>query len=128
MSRFGSLRDVQRLLPGLLIPSDEADYIEALFDEAGDLIEAFCRRSFSDPVPGEVRRVAARMVARAYQQYVDSDAPPSWATSEQLTAGPFSRSYGFDSNQVRGGVWLSASDKARLRGWRGGIFMVRAWD
>lgn len=128
MNRFGNLDDVQRLLPDLLIPDEESSYIEALLLEAADLIEAYCRRGFSDPVPDAVKRVAARMVARAYQQDVELDGPPLAATSEQLSAGPFSRSYSFDSNQTRGGVWLAASDKARLRGYRGGIFMVRAWS
>ena len=119
---LAALSDVQRLLPEQQIPSDETEYVTALIEEAGDLVEAYCRTTFPDPVPDRIRRVVARMVARAYTDR--SDEVPEGATSASLSAGPFSRSYGFESGSTSSGVWLSANDKQRLRGYRGRVFTV----
>ena len=119
---LAELSDVQRLLPDQPIPSDDQEYITALIEEAGDLVEAYCRTTFSTPVPDRIRRVVARMVARAYAEK-DGNVPEG-ASSASLTAGPFSRSYGFEAGSTTSGVWLSANDKQRLRGQRARVFTV----
>ena len=119
---LAELSDVQRLLPDQQIPSDETEYVTALIEEAGDLVEAYCRTAFDTPVPDRVRRVVARMVARAYSE--KDGAVPEGASSTSVAAGPFSRSFGFESGATTNGVWLSANDKQRLRGYRGRVFTV----
>ena len=119
---LAELSDVQRLLPDQPIPSDDNEYVDALIEEAGDLVEAYCRTTFSTPVPDRIRRVVARMVARAYAE--KDGTVPEGASSASLTAGPFSRSYGFEAGSTTSGVWLSANDKQRLRGQRARVFTV----
>lgn len=119
---LAELSDVQRLLPEQQIPSEETEYVTALIEEAGDLVEAYCRTTFPTPAPDRIRRVVARMVARAY---TDNDGSvPEGASSTSVTAGPFSRSFGFEPGATSSGVWLSANDKQRLRGYRGRAFTV----
>ena len=119
---LAELSDVQRLLPNQQIPSDESGYVEALIEEAGDLVEAYCRTAFDTPVPDRVRRVVARMAARAYSE--KDGAIPEGANPTSMSAGPFSHSIGFESGATTNGVWLSANDKQRLRGYRGRVFTV----
>lgn len=121
---LAELSDVQRLLPNQPIPESDAEFIGALIDEAGDLIEAYCRTTFKYPVPDKIRRVAARMVARAYKEQLDGTDLPEGASNASFTAGPFSRSMGFESGSTTSGVWLSANDKQRLRGYRARVFTV----
>lgn len=121
---LAELSDVQRLLPNQPIPESDAEFIGALIDEAGDLIEAYCRTTFKNPVPDKIRRVAARMVARAYKEQLDGTDLPEGASNASFTAGPFSRSMGFESGSTTSGVWLSANDKQRLRGYRARVFTV----
>lgn len=121
---LAELDDVQRLLPDHPIPDSSHPFVEALIEEAGDLIEAYCRTTFGAHVPGKIRRVAARMAARAYAQQVDGVGVPEGTTSTSVSAGPFSRSFGFDSGSTTSGVWLSANDKHRLRGYRARVFTI----
>lgn len=127
MEQHVTVADVQRLLPNLTIPSEDAEYVESLADEAVDLIRAYCRGGFGGTLPEEVKRVAARMVARAYSSETSATDIPAGATSTSMSAGPFSRSYGFESGSTSSGVWLSASDKQRLRPYRGRVFTVRPY-
>ena len=108
--------------PEQQIPTEETEYVTALIEEAGDLVEAYCRTTFTSPVPDRIRRVVARMVARAYTE--SDSAVPEGASSTSVSAGPFSRSFGFESGATSSGVWLSANDKQRLRGYRGRVFTV----
>ena len=121
---LAELSDVQRLLPNQPIPESDAEFIAALTDEAGDLIEAYCRTTFKHPVPDKIRRVAARMVARAYKEQLEGADMPEGTSNASFTAGPFSQSMGFESGSTTSGVWLSANDKQRLRGYRARVFTV----
>lgn len=120
---LAELNDVQRLIPSVELSSDDMSLIEGLIEEAGDIVEAYCRRSFDDP-PDAVRRVVARIAARAYTQETLGGDVPSGATSMSYSAGPFQRSFGFESGTTSRGAWLSAADKQRLARWRGGAFTI----
>lgn len=124
MPQLAELSDVQRLLPNQPIPESDTDFVAALIEEAGDLISAYCRTAFDDHVPEKIRRVAARMVARAYKEQLDGMQVPEGASNASFSAGPFSRSMGFETGSTTSGVWLSANDKQRLRGYRARVFTV----
>lgn len=117
--RHVDVSQVQELLPDRKITEDEMAYVESLIDEAGDLVEAYCRRVF-DPAPDAVQRVICRMVVRAIKQgEQDGDVLAGEVSNVSYTAGPFSRSYAFTGGSTLTGVWLSRTDKQRLAMWHG---------
>ena len=119
MAKLAELADVQRLIT---IDDSEHDYVLLQIEEASDLVEGYCKRSFTHPIPGAVARVVARMVARALG--AEESSIPEHTTQLTSTAGPFSRNISFSSGSTEGGVWLSRSDKTKLRRWRGGAFTI----
>ncbi|MGZ7496146.1 hypothetical protein ACXM2N_03495 [Corynebacterium sp. ZY180755] len=119
------LNDVQKLLPNRQIPPEDEAFINALIDEAWDLVCAYCRSNFPNGAPDKIKRVVTRMVARAYSSEMGGgDAIPDGASNVSYTAGPFSRSVGFESGSTSSGVWLSSNDKQRLRGYRSKVFTI----
>ncbi|MER0075769.1 hypothetical protein ABRP94_09795, partial [Corynebacterium sp. KPL3739] len=58
------------------------------------------------------------------QVQLDGMQVPEGASNASFTAGPFSRSMGFETGSTTSGVWLSANDKQRLRGYRARVFTV----
>lgn len=120
-----AVEDVQRLLPNETIPSEAFPTVEGLIEEAIDLVEAYCRQSFDGDMPGKVRRVVARMVARVWSSDDGNGGDlPVGASNVQFSAGPFAQTVGFEAGATSSGVWLSASDKQRLSAWRGRVFTV----
>lgn len=119
---LASFEDVARLAD---LEEDDRERITALIEEASDLVEAYCRRSF-DPVPEQVRRVVARIVARGVSASGASDAPIG-VTQMSATAGPFSRQFTFSDGVSDGGVWLTRQDKLKLGRWTGGAFTIRTY-
>lgn len=103
---------------GRELSADEALKVPALLDEASDLIEGWIRCT-PDPVPGPVRRVAARMVARVLAQ---SAAAGNLVGVDQtgMTAGPFSAQRTFRDGATSGAPWLENTDKVKLRQYRRG--------
>lgn len=119
---LATVEDVESLLDAEV---GDTGRIEALIRQAGVLVEAYCRREFTDPVPDAVSAVVSGMVARS----VGSNAVdvPTGATSMMNVAGPFTRQTQFAAGSTDGGVWLTKMDKMVLRRFRGGAYSVRTW-
>lgn len=119
---LATVEDVEALLDAEIVNRDRA---AALIRQAGVLVEAYCRREFTDPVPDAVSAVVAGMVARS----VGSNAVdvPTGTTSMMNVAGPFTRQTSFAAGSTDGGVWLAKMDKLVLRRFRGGAYSVRTW-
>lgn len=95
----------------------------SLLDDASALVIGYCRQDFEPaPYPTSVAGVVARMVARALSQ--GSITPGLESATEN--AGPFSRGFKYGGGSS-GDVWLSATDKTMLRGYRlgGGLTSVQ---
>ena len=123
---LAGVEDVE-LLVGSIDPG-EHPRVGRLLEEAGDVVEAFCRRQFgAGQVPVPVTRVVARMVARALAAESAAVGLPVGTSNVQSTAGPFSRSVSLAEGSTDGGVWLSRQDRIKLRPFTGGAFSVRTW-
>ncbi|MCK7676354.1 hypothetical protein [Corynebacterium pygosceleis] len=127
MDALATIDDLNRALEEPVAPED-SDYAALLLEEASDLVVAYCGREFTEKVPPAVRRVVARMVSRALgSDSSDSGGPlPVGASQIGYTAGPFSTQTTFSSGSTDGGVWLTRSDKAKLRRWKNrGAFSIQ---
>lgn len=127
MDALASIEDVNRILDppiDLVEEPDEVDRVEFLLEEASDLVRAHTGRDFLKQVPGAVSRVVARMVARGLSS---GGGEVAGMTSENQSAGAFSRSRSFEAGSTDGGVWLSRQDKHKLRRWKGGAFTIKTW-
>lgn len=111
--------DVEAAL-GRDLTTAEGNAVDALLDEATDLLIGYLGCAQDHPVPDAVKRVCARMVARVFAQAASSNAPVVGASQVQETAGPFSRSASFSSGTATGAPWLAAADKVALRPYRCG--------
>ena len=110
------------------IDVDARPQVERLVDEAGDVVQAYCRRQFTPGrVPPPVVRVVARIVARSLAAADAAEGLPVGTSNVQSTAGPFSRSVSLADGSTDGGVWLTRQDKLRLRPFTGGAYSVRTW-
>ena len=114
--------DVEARL-GRLLTDDEAARAEGLIEEASILVESHVGKAFEEPIPGAVRVVVSRMVARVLQAPTDSYG----VESTSYSAGPFSQNRTYSQGASGGSPWLTAVDKkvlARFGRRRGGIFSV----
>lgn len=112
------------------LDTDETARVEGLLEEASELVEGWCNRSFTDPVPSGVRIVTSRMVARVFSGPDSSDlgfTVPPGAESTQVSAGSFQMSHRYGSDSSSGSPWLSKSDRVMLRRWRRGVANVSMW-
>ncbi|QYB01472.1 hypothetical protein I1A62_30030 [Rhodococcus sp. USK10] len=106
--------------------TDEDARVEGLLEEASGLVEGYCKRLFTDPVPRTVAVRTSRMVARVFG-VDDEDVEPA-LESEQASAGSFQLTRKFGSDALSGGPWLSGSDKVALRPYRRqGVVSVATW-
>lgn len=109
--------DVELALGRDLTAAEIAKF-DALVDEAGDLLHGYLSVDYrdADTVPGAVSRVAARVVARSFEQSASTAAFGAESTTDQ--AGPFSQTLRFAAGSTSGSVWLDAKDKIKLRPFR----------
>lgn len=98
----------------------EQTELPTLIGEAGDLLHGYLSIDYreEDTVPDAVGRVAARMIARSFEQSATAVPFGTEGTTEQ--AGPFSRTLRFSSGTTSGSVWLDQKDKVKLRPYRVG--------
>lgn len=118
---------VEALDPRLRIPPDEEPRFYVLVEESIDLVQGYLGSDLRklDEIPGPIQRVVQRMVIRSLLQLDSTDGVPTNAINATDAAGPFSRSYGFESGTTSGGVWLTNQDKVALRPWtRGKAFTI----
>lgn len=118
---------VEALDPRLHIPPDEEPRFYVLVEESIDLIQGYLNTDLRklDEIPGTIQRVVQRMIIRSLLQLDSADGVPMNAINTTDAAGPFSRSYGFESGTTSGGVWLTNQDKVALRPWtRGKAFTI----
>lgn len=119
MTAFAKAEDVKQALRRDLTGSEAAS-VATVIAEAQDLLVGYlgidddAYASEAD-VPGAVRRICARMVARVFQQ---DDGRRIGTTQAQATAGPFSQGLSFIQGSTTGSPWLAASDKIALRPYR----------
>lgn len=111
---------------GAAFDNTDPGAVEQLLEVASDLAAAWMR-CVPEPVPPQVTRVVAGMVARAL--CVDPTVSPGETQSQQIdTAGPMSqtRSRSFDSDSTQRQPWLTRNDKIVLRrfGCRGRVWNV----
>ncbi|QHJ86346.1 head-to-tail adaptor [Gordonia phage Kuwabara] len=100
---------------GAAFDNTDPGAVEQLLEVASDLAAAWMR-CVPDPVPAEVTRVVAGMVARTLS--VDPTVSPGETQSQQIdTAGPMSqtRSRSFDADSTQRQPWLTKNDKIVLR-------------
>ena len=109
-----TLDDVRARLGSGVEFDEERAY--GLIEEATVLVDAYVG-GLPEPCPTVARVVISRMVARVL---LAPENVPYGASSEQTTAGVFSRSVSYAQGTTTGGPWLSAADKVALRGLRGG--------
>lgn len=112
--------DVEARL-GRALTADEATRIPSLLDDASALVIGWTGQDFEPaPYPDAVIGVVGGMVARAVNAAALGPVMP-----EQQAAGPFSVRY--PTAATSGDVWLSASDKIKLRPHRrgGGLTSVQ---
>jgi hypothetical protein len=103
---------------GRSVTSAEEVLLGSLIPESSALIVGYlgCDPSVPGPVPADVGLVAARMIARLFQQTTDLVGAES--TTEQ--AGPFSRTARYAPGSTSGQPWLTVNDKITLRPYRCG--------
>lgn len=119
---LASLEDVDALLEA---PANQK-LVTSLLLEASDLILAEMPVPVPDPVPGWLRRMCARVVYRAVNQLAEANVPIGMESVGQ-TAGPFSQNFKFSTGANDGGVWLTSSERRRLRRFGSGAFSYRMW-
>lgn len=102
------------------LTEDEIERLPGLLEEASDLVEGYCGREFTVPIPGPVTRRVARIVARSLG--VDDD--KLGLESTQMSAGPFQRTQNYSADSTAGGAWLTKGDKLVLRRYRRGVVNV----
>lgn len=122
-----TIQQIRDLDPRLQILPEEEAGVQTLVEESIDLVEGYLDRDLRrlDELPGAIQRVVQRMVLRTLQQTGSLDGIPSNVVNATDTAGPFSRTYGFESGSTSGGVWLTNQDKTALRPWaRGRAYSV----
>lgn len=113
------LADVELHL-GRPLTSSETAKVEAQLNEASDLVIGYTRQDFEPaPYPGAVTRVVAGMVGRSFDQ---SSVTPG---IDQISTGPFSTH--FTAAATSGDVWISASDKIKLRPYRRSVTSVQLY-
>lgn len=96
------------------LTTTEAAQVDAVLDEASDLIIGYCRTDFEpSPYPGAVIRVTAAVASRAL---IAASAGDPFV--QQQTAGPFSLTR--NAAAASGDVWLTGADKIKLRPYRRG--------
>lgn len=105
---------------GRELTTGEEAQLETLVAEAGDLLHGYLGIDYrtETSIPDAVARVAARMVARSFEQTAAAPVIGAEGVTEQ--AGPFSRTLRFASGTTSGSVWLDAKDKMKLRPYRAG--------
>lgn len=114
MTPLAETEDLEALLGRPLDPAEQTK-AAALLLQASLLVVSWCRQSFPDPPPDEVRAVVAQAAARALGS--------PGAASRSETVGPFSSSVSFAPEAAAGGCWLTSADKtilSRLRAPRAG--------
>lgn len=130
MHSLDLLAQLRTISPELDISSADEAGVEALMEEALDLIEGYTRQDFraQGVLPDPVARVVVRMVSRTLEQEQGGLAIPPNASNLSQTAGAYTRNIGFESGSTSGGVWLSRQDRLRLRRWlAGGAATIRMW-
>lgn len=102
------------------LTAGEEAKVDALIDEAGDLLHGYLSIDYraETSVPDAVGRVAARIVARSFEQAESVGVFGAESTTDQ--AGPFSQTRRFAAGSTSGSVWLDAKDKLKLRPFRVG--------
>lgn len=68
MASYASADDVAARLGRSLDPATEVPRVNALIQDVSALVNAFCRRVFNDPVPGDVKAIVCAEVMRAINQ------------------------------------------------------------
>jgi hypothetical protein len=68
MTSYASADDVATRLGRTLDPTAEVPRVDALIEDVSALVDSFCRRSFSDPIPGAVKAIVCAEVMRAINQ------------------------------------------------------------
>lgn len=107
--------DVEARL-GRPLTAAETPRVEGLLEDASALVLGHLAWDEEpSPLPGEVRIVVSRMVARVLER----DAVAG-VESETQTTGPFGRTLRFTAGATSGGPWLAAADKVILRRHRAG--------
>lgn len=121
MAELTDQTGVEEALGRELTTAEEAK-VDNLIDEAGDLLHGYLGVDYRDEtsIPGAVARVAARVVARSFEQAASESPFGVEGTTDQ--AGPFSRTLRFSSGTTSGSVWLDVKDKIKLRPYRVGAF------
>ena len=114
--------DVEKRLSREL-DEDEARYLDGPLEEASILVESYCGRSFTEPIPDAVRVVVSRMVART----LDAPDLTPGLESEQLSAGSFQQTSRFGSDSMSGGPWLTRKDKTMLKAFGPRVVNVAIW-
>lgn len=102
------------------LTEDEEALLQGLLEEASDLVEGYCYREFTEPIPGPVTRRVARIVARA----MGVEEEQLGLESTQMSAGPFQRTQNYSADSTAGGAWLTKGDKLVLRRYRRGVVNV----
>lgn len=100
---------------GRTLTTEERSVVIGLLDEASDLAAAFMRCT-PDPVPGEVSRVVARMVARVLS--TDPTVPfgmSQSARTENAGLMTITASQTFAEGSTMRSPWLTSPDKVILR-------------
>lgn len=111
---LANVEDVEARL-GRSLTSSEESVLDSLLDEASDLVVAFMR-CLPDPVPGEVVRVTARVVARIFS--VGDSVPVGLSQAARTqTAGPvtLTATQSFSETATQRSPWLTSADKMVLR-------------
>lgn len=130
MHSLDLLAQLRTISPELDISGADEASVEALMEEALDLVEGYTRKDFraQEVLPDPVARVVVRMVSRTLEQDQSGLAIPPNASNLSQTAGAYTRNIGFESGATSGGVWLSRQDRLRLRRWSaGGAATIRMW-
>lgn len=118
------VEQVENLLSRQAGSSDtDADVIADLILEASDAVQAYIGYEV-DQFDPRLARITARIVVRALTD--SGSGLPAEATSVSYGAGSYSHSISFGNGGAGGGVWLTAQDKKRLRGYRcSGAFTIK---
>ena len=114
--------DVEKRLSRSLT-EEEAQFLDGPLEEASALVEAWCGRKFTEPVPDAVRIVVSRMVART----VEAPEVLPGLESEQVSAGSFQQTSRFGSDSMSGGPWLTRKDKTMLKAFGPRVVSVALW-
>lgn len=124
MVAFCTKGDVEKRLSRELT-SDEEEWLAGKIEEAQALVVGYlgCGEEpyeAVEDVPGAVRIVTSRMVARVYQEAATITSDTYGTTQVGQTAGPFSQQVSFAPGSRLGSPWMTNADRESLSPYRCG--------